>query len=91
LDRNALQELFERIRKTMDPASGSANELMIQLRRRGEKGFRFRSESQARSNANVELLLKMGIAVWEEIEIGGVKRGGKIRINPRVEKTLSKG
>lgn len=91
MDQNALRELFDRIRKTMDPAAGSANELLIQLNRRGEKGFRFRSEEQARANANVDLLLNMGIAVWEEIGIAGIEVGGKIRINPRVAKTRKTG
>ena len=90
MDQKALKELFERIRKTRDPAVGSANELLIQLSRRGEKGFRFRSESQARNNSNVDLLLNMEIAVWEGAEIMGVGIGGKVRLNPRVAKLINK-
>ena len=85
-----LQDLFQKVKGTHDPAAGGANELLIQLVRRGRKGFRFVSLDSARCNSNVALLLDMELAVWEQEEFLGVPIGGKLRLSPSVEQTLIK-
>lgn len=84
-----LQLILSQVKGTRDPAAGSANELLIQLVRRGHKGYPFSSESHARCHGNVALLLDMEIAVCEPRKIMGVPVGVKIHLHPSVEQTLS--
>ncbi len=86
-----LQEVFESIRSTSDPAAGSANEFLVQLAKRGDRGFRFRSEKEARCHCNVALLLDLQIAVWEETKpILGRETGGIVRWSESVKRTLTR-
>jgi hypothetical protein len=80
-----LQDIFDRVRDTHDPASGTANELLVQLTKRGDRGFRFRSLKEARCHCNVALLLDLQIAVWEE---GEARKGGIVRLSDSAKRTL---
>lgn len=84
-----LQGLFGRVRKTHDPAAGSANETLIRLVKRGDRGFRFRSEEEARCNADFNLLLNMGLAVWKDTTISGIPMGGVVCWSEGTKRTLT--
>lgn len=89
--RNPLQNLFNMVRRTHDPAAGSANELLVQLVRRGDRGFRFRSEKEARCHRNVDLLLNLQLTVWVETKpILGRKTGGIVRLSESAKHTLTR-
>lgn len=82
---NQLQSIFDRVKGTHDPAAGSANELLVQLKKRGDRGFHFRSEREARCNCNVALLLDLGIASWRE-----TRKGGILRLSDSAKRTLQR-
>jgi len=82
-----LQDLFQQVRKTADPAAGLANEFLAQLVKRGERGFRFRSLEEARCHKDVALLLDLGIATGEEVQAPGQK-AIVVRLSASARRTL---
>jgi hypothetical protein len=83
--RTLLQNAFDRVKGTHNPAARSANELLVQLAKRGDRGFRFRSLQEARRHCDVALLLDLEIAIWKE-----TKRGGILRLSESVKRTLGR-
>jgi len=80
-----LQGTFDCIKGTCDPAAGLASALLVKLVKRGNRGFRFHSEKQARCHKDVALLLDLGLAAWEENK---QRKGGVVRLSESVQRTF---